>query len=430
MLNVTEVRQEIHTENLLVVGVDVSKDKLNLYAKHTDPSENRRQELDGQILNRTDKIEAMLHRLAGYAEQKGLEGLLVVCEPTGGYEDQLLETARRQGHQTAYVNGEHVSSASVIESGDQGKTDRMDARVIAMVAEMDKTQEQRVLKGEYALLRELGRMYEAETEAVVRARCRLDDLMQKLFCDLEKNKSFVFSNTGEAVAELYGWNPQKIVDDGFERFRQKMKGEVKKVHGKTLEALWEQAKSSVRQRMPACRRELLEGRVRQLWDDYSRHEARKEEIGTQMGELFKQLSRRGEAPDRIDDLDAAMMARLIGESGPLSDFDHWREVLHYCGLNLYERESGTYKGETKISKKGRSRFRKVLGQAVFALVQGENPFAAYFKRKRAEGTGYWKTMVATMRKLCKVLYGLAKSGAPYDPARVSNCESQYAAACS
>ena len=103
-------------------------------------------------------------------------------------------------------------------------------------------------------------------------------------------------------------------------------------------------------------------------------------------------------------------------------------MLHYCGLNLYERESGTYKGETKISKKGRSRFRKVLGQAAFALVQGDGPFAAYFKRKRNEGMNYWKTMVATMRKLCKVLYGFAKSGESCDPARVSRRASQYALA--
>jgi hypothetical protein len=219
-----------------------------------------------------------------------------------------------------------------------------------MIGQIDKTQDERVLEGEHALLRELGRMYEAENQAVVRARCRLDDLLRKLFCDLEKGKKFVFSNTGRAVAELYGWNPHKIVQDGFERFRQKMKQEVKGVHEATLEALWEQANRSVRQHRPPAEREMLEERLRQLWADYTRHEGRKEEIAGRMGELFEQLSRKGEAPDRIGNLDAAMMGRLLGESGPLSDFDHWREVLHYCGLNLYERESGTYKGETKISK--------------------------------------------------------------------------------
>jgi transposase len=115
MLNITNVRREVQIENLLVVGVDVSKDKLDLYAEHTDSAETHRQELDGELPNRNDQIEAMLRELEEYADEKGLGGLLVVCEPTGGYEDQLLETTRRLGHQTAYVNGEHVSNASVID---------------------------------------------------------------------------------------------------------------------------------------------------------------------------------------------------------------------------------------------------------------------------------------------------------------------------
>lgn len=426
MLNVTDVHREVHTENLLVVGVDVSKDKLNLYAEHVRQAETSQREIEGQIPNRTDEIEATLQELADYAEEAGLEGLLVICEPTGGYEDQLLGTARRLGHQTAYANAEHVSKASTIESGDPGKTDPMDARVIAMVAEMDKTQEKRVLEGEHALLRELGRMYEAENQAVVRARCRMDDLLNTLFCDLEKDNDFVFTNTGGAVAEIYGWNPYRIVEDGFDRFRQKMKQKVKGVHEKTLKALWRQAKRSVRQTMPAPQQELLEGRVRQLWADYVRHETRKKEMAAQMGELFEQLHQKGEAPDRIGGLNQEMMGRLIAESGPLSDFDHWREVMHYGGMNLYERKSGTYKGETKISKKGRSRFRKVLGQAAFALIQKNGPFATYFQQKRAEGMNYWKGLVALMRKLCKVLFGLARSGTAYDPCRVRTCESQYA----
>lgn len=426
MLNITDVRKEVHTENLLVIGVDVSKDTLDAFAKHAQ--EEGHQELNAQIPNRTAKIEAMLEEFSAYAKEVGLEGLLIVCEPTGGYEEKLLEAARRLGHQTAYVNAEHVANASVIESGDQGKTDPMDARVIAMVAEMDKTQEERVLQGEHALLRELGRQYEAEDQAVVRARTRLHDLLKKLFLDLEKSKSFVFSNTGGAVAELYGWNPQAIIEGGFASFRQKMKEKVKQVRESTLEELWAQAKRSARQHMPVEQRKVLERRLRQLWADYKRHEGRKEEIAEKMGELFEHLRQKGEAPDRIGSLSSVMMGRLIGESGPLTDFDHWRELLHYCGLNLYERESGTYKGETKISKKGRSRLRKVLGQAVFALVQTEGPLADYFYRKREEGTGYWKAMVATMRKLCKVLYGLSASGATYDPARVHTCESQYAQA--
>lgn len=34
MLNVTEIREEIHVHSRLVVGVDVSKETLDAYAKH------------------------------------------------------------------------------------------------------------------------------------------------------------------------------------------------------------------------------------------------------------------------------------------------------------------------------------------------------------------------------------------------------------
>jgi hypothetical protein len=427
MPNITEIHEEIHAQSRLVVGIDVSKDKLNVYAQHADPGSGTRAELDDQIRNQTSAIETMLDEWADYANQNGLDGLLVVCEPTGGQEERLLQTARRLGHETAYVNGEHVAKASVIESGDQGKTDPMDARVIAMVAEMDKTQEERVLEGEHALLRELGRQYEAETEAVVRARNRLHDILGKLFCDYDKSKRFVFESTGAAMAEVYGWNPYAIVEDGFETFRRKIKQEVRRVRESTLKELWAQAKQSTRLRMPAEQQKVLERRLRQLWADYKRHEARKEEVTEQMADLYRQLLQKDQAPDRIGKLDEAIMGRLVGETGPLSDFEHWREVQHYGGMNLFERESGKYRGETKISKKGRSQLRKVLAQAAYSLIQSDRLFAGYYRRRRAEGKGHWTTIVAIMRKLCKILYGLYKSGRSYDPGRVFTCESQYAA---
>jgi transposase len=115
MPNITEIHEEIHAQSRLVVGVDVSKNKLNVYAEHADPGSGTRAELNDQIRNQTTAIETMLDEWGDYANRNGLDGLLVVCEPTGGQEERLLQTARRLGHETAYVNGEHVAKASVID---------------------------------------------------------------------------------------------------------------------------------------------------------------------------------------------------------------------------------------------------------------------------------------------------------------------------
>jgi hypothetical protein len=64
MLNITNVGREVQIENLLIVGVDVSKDKLDLYAEHTDPDETHRQELDGVYSNTPCRFWADLHEKA------------------------------------------------------------------------------------------------------------------------------------------------------------------------------------------------------------------------------------------------------------------------------------------------------------------------------------------------------------------------------
>ena len=119
------------------------------------------------------------------------------------------------------------------------------------------------------------------------------------------------------------------------------------------------------------------------------------------------------------------LARLVGQTGPLDDFPSKRQLLRYAGMNLRERESGTYKGQTRLSKKGRPLLRKVLGQAAFPLLRSDRllgePYAE--RRKRMKQT---QAMVAAMRKLLTMVWGAHRSAEAFDPARVHRCQSQYA----
>ena len=74
-------------------------------------------------------------------------------------------------------------------------------------------------------------------------------------------------------------------------------------------------------------------------------------------------------------------------------------------MNLRERESGKYKGQTRLAKKGRPMLRKVLGQAVFPVLRGDRLLGARYAERR-ERMVEQKARVAAMRKL------LATSGAP------------------
>ncbi len=119
------------------------------------------------------------------------------------------------------------------------------------------------------------------------------------------------------------------------------------------------------------------------------------------------------------------LARIVAETGPVGDFTTLRKFMHYAGLNLREKQSGTYRGKNKLSKKGRSLLRKVLSLIVLPLVKKTGLYGPYYHNKKAHGMSGTKAMTAVMRKFLKLFYGWYKSGGHFDRNRVFACESQY-----
>ena len=121
------------------------------------------------------------------------------------------------------------------------------------------------------------------------------------------------------------------------------------------------------------------------------------------------------------------MAKLLGETGPLSDFKHFRQLLRYGGLNLRERESGSYHGKTKIAKKGRRRLRKVLGNIVLPIVPKHKLYGKFYHDKKDNtlmpGN---KAMVVTIRNFLRKFFGWYQAGGgEFNRERWFKCESQF-----
>ena len=115
-MKVQDLPRKVNADDQLVVCFDVSKEKLDGYAIHVRSGAADR-EITVSIDRKADQIEEKLSELSDYADDHGLEELCVVCEPTGGYDEELLRLARQQGHETAYVNTEHSAKMSSVESG-------------------------------------------------------------------------------------------------------------------------------------------------------------------------------------------------------------------------------------------------------------------------------------------------------------------------
>ena len=119
------------------------------------------------------------------------------------------------------------------------------------------------------------------------------------------------------------------------------------------------------------------------------------------------------------------LARLIAVSGPLSDFETARQLFRFMGINLRERQSGTYRGKTRISKKGSSVGRLVISQSVLPLVRHDRLFGPAYHEKRKQGMGGSKAITVMMRRYVKMIFGWYRSGQKFDPFRVFLAESEY-----
>ncbi len=51
---------------------------------------------------------------------------------------------------------------------------------------------------------------------------------------------------------------------------------------------------------------------------------------------------------------------ILAEAGDLRRFSHHRQFLKFCGLDLATQQSGTFRGQTKLSKYGNARLRRTL----------------------------------------------------------------------
>jgi len=105
------------------------------------------------------------------------------------------------------------------------------------------------------------------------------------------------------------------------------------------------------------------------------------------------------------------VAVLRAELGDVTRFQRTDQVVAYAGLDLEVKESGKWKGQTKLSKRGSGRLRRILYMAaVRAIRMKDSAFGAYYQRLAARGLKGREAMMAVMRKMLIVAYHLLKTG--------------------
>jgi transposase len=105
---------------------------------------------------------------------------------------------------------------------------------------------------------------------------------------------------------------------------------------------------------------------------------------------------------------------ILAYLGDIALFGSAKQVSSYAGLNPRIEQSGSSIQRSSLSKLGSSRLRKSLYMPALVAVRFNPLLMAFYDRLLAKGKPKKLALIAAMRKLLVIAYGVLKSEKPFD----------------
>jgi transposase len=121
--------------------------------------------------------------------------------------------------------------------------------------------------------------------------------------------------------------------------------------------------------------------------------------------------------ESIDGIGPITAATILGETPHIESFRSSKALTAFAGLCPNVRQSGTSVRSTRTTKIGNRAIRKSLYMAAIAALRSNAIIRAFADRLRERGKRPKEVIVAVMRKLLVLVFGVLKTGRPFDPQR-------------
>jgi len=109
---------------------------------------------------------------------------------------------------------------------------------------------------------------------------------------------------------------------------------------------------------------------------------------------------------------------ILAEAGDLRRFTHHRQFLKFCGLDLAKSQSGTVRGQERLSKRGNGRLRCAFwfaGRVAVRLRESSirDKYERYTAADPKNAARRRKAYTAIAAKMARITYGVVKTERPY-----------------
>lgn len=395
----------------ILVAIDIAKARHEVLI--AIPGKKRRRRLT--VLNQLDDFKRLITTLASY----GLP-IRVAFEATGNYHRAIAYHLATAGFEMKLVSSVSLARTREALHNSWDKNDPKDAQVILHMMEIGNTQFYHdPLSCGTNDIQELSKTHDIVSKSKTELWHRI--LTHYLPLYFPEADRFHRSSRGDwffAFLERYpsphlisAMERDAFIADAWDVVGRKVAKE------RLLTDIYETARTSVG--LPISADSDAVGMFRLVLGEGRGLIAQRNQIERRAVELLKEL------PDyqlltSIPGIGPINALTILAEAGDLRRFNHHRQFLKFCGMDLATIQSGTFRGQTKLSKYGNARLRRTLWMAgQVAILQRTNSFRDKFERYIAKDRHNThlrrKAYTAIAAKMARTAHGIINNGEPYRP---------------
>ena len=387
---------------MIFVGIDVAKDKHDCFICNSDADVLFS---PFTISNSLEGFNDLFDKIISVSDDLG--NVKVGLEATGHYSYNILGYLLDKGCPTFVINPLHTNLYRKSLSLRKTKTDKVDARTIALMLMSD------VNLKSYSIT-----LYHNE-ELKSLTRYRFDKVFQRsklkqsvsrlvniLFPELEKLVSSIHSKSVYALLSEFP-SAHHIAKAHLTRLTNLLhKASNGRYDRETAICFRDAARNSIGSSFPAKSLELKHT-IKLIAELDAEIDEIEEAIKSIMDEINSPIL-------SIPGISYRMGAMIVAEIGDFSRFSSPDKILAYAGLSPSTYQSGQLLSSySHMEKRGSRYLRYALFNAARFVCNYEPSFGAYLNKKLSEGKHYYVAVSHAAKKLVRLIFCLEKTGQLY-----------------
>jgi transposase len=418
MKNITKNRRlsEINTTTL-IVAIDIGG--YEHHARAFDWRGIEQQKKAFKFKNDRYGFESFLSWIERIQWMSGFTEVMVGLEPTGHYWFALFDYLLSRNLRLVITSPISVKQTKEAATTSASKSDPEDPKAIAHVMISGNYQEIYRPQGNYAELRKAYTLRNSVMEQKKATANRIHAWASTYFPEWHKVYSSV-QRIGFLTLLRRAPLPSDIVKLGVHGILHhwhecQLLGGISR---NRAERLVEEAKCSVGVTEAA---EMARVEIQMLLQHYDLQEAQLTRLDKRLEELVEQYPG-GKRLMQIPGIDLQIAAGFLAEVGDIRRFPSAAQLQSYAGLDILRNSSGKRRGQSRISKRGRNKLRRIMFVAALCVVNHTSEFRAvhqYYKHRTKNPLKAMQSLIAVACKLLRVFHVMLTKDVDYDPDKVT-----------